>query len=697
MTDKTPHETDKTTTQFCGTSESNAQKSVEHQPARVWWLNLFFALSLVLSWALSTVGFYVLFSDWPVETPFGIDTLIGQIHVQIQASKIAFWGQSGRAMFCAFLGVFLVGYMSRSMVRQGPRILSVLMLAAGLFLSGMSGFVVIWSHNNHEGLLTDRLNIAIEQVNEHYAYKFAGGKEEISQNLERQSRISSLSEKLREFEEDIKDYKTDFYRFSRLLRAIKYEPFNSSWIRAQVERIYGDERNLMLQYLLGEHGAESGFGHKTTVLTGNMAKEWAMKLHGLCKEITANTRILAQPPMMDDPYLEPCARTDRELEEAFQVNSFLADGQPNHAWLTGAFIDGLEDRFIGPLLRDTENNFFRLYISVEQGRQSGSEDSSDQYKWVDFDEEFRLRIDSIRAHAQKDLPDFATAFNELRKLSEELADLLSEEGEIAYPVTTPESLRMHAVVRERFLAIWFGSYYVPGRYLNKNHLDTTQLDSAVLFPAITAVNEMALFNREKFVTTLEDQLQIGLFPYLRVQLLGVADCGFECGRRIDALKKEHEVLARNLEALGLEYLSTASALDIEGELMRDPEVGLDVHERKLLRGLVRQREATLNNEWFAYFLASLADLLAVALGVFAILSAHGPAGMLHIPTHRDRFSGFFEIVGHFRRNMHMPRWISSVRDLFRDNDPQRVNVLLQIVSIVLIFLTLLWAVYIHYD
>nr|VFJ66032.1 MAG: hypothetical protein BECKDK2373C_GA0170839_11397 [Candidatus Kentron sp. DK] len=625
-------------------AEPAVGKGAKRQPVRTRWLNLFFALLLILSWLLSTVGFYVLFSAWSIETPFDLGEIIKQVSDRIRepgiGPKIAFGAQVGLAMFFAALGAFLVGAMSRSAARldlgPGRRLLSGLLLVVGLFISGMSGFVVIWSYNNHESLLKEHkegignsFDIAIGQVRDHYAARFAGERKKILQDQDRQNRIENLSGRREGFRQEIEKYGKEFDRFSRLLRALEGNTANPAWILGRVKEIYGEERNRMLRHLLGEDGVERGFGRRTTEFMGAMAKDWARELHALCKGLSSVTGDLAGALGTDDPTSAPCVPTGKALEADFQRNSLFGNRKPNHPWLTGAFIEGLEDKFIGPLLRDVEERFSRFSSLAGKGKpqSGGAGGSSDRFQWAtDFDNKFRARRDSIYAHVQKNPPKFTTAFEALKKLSTDLAGLLSEEP---LSVTPPKPRRLHTVVREKFFAMWFGSaYYVPGRYLNEAHLKTNQSDSTTLFRAIEAVNEFTHFSREGFVTALEDQLRTGLSPSLRVQLLGVANCGRQCGRRIAALKKDHEVLAGNLEALHSKYpkyLATASAGDIEGKLMMETGVDLDNRERDLLSGVVREYTAKLNNEWFAYFLASLADLLAVAFGIFAVLSARGPA------------------------------------------------------------------------
>nr|VFK68080.1 MAG: hypothetical protein BECKUNK1418G_GA0071005_11931 [Candidatus Kentron sp. UNK]VFK73344.1 MAG: hypothetical protein BECKUNK1418H_GA0071006_11911 [Candidatus Kentron sp. UNK] len=129
------------------------EESPEPQPGQShWWgrlwswlkdrflLNLFFLLLLILSWMLSTVGFYVLFSTWSIETPFELDALIGQIQTQWGKAGswdqlLGFWGPWVLAMFFAALGAVLIGTMSRHVVRLWGRLiafpLSVLLLLLG--------------------------------------------------------------------------------------------------------------------------------------------------------------------------------------------------------------------------------------------------------------------------------------------------------------------------------------------------------------------------------------------------------------------------------------------------------------------------------------------------------------------------------------------------------------------------------------
>nr|VFK34867.1 MAG: hypothetical protein BECKMB1821I_GA0114274_10881 [Candidatus Kentron sp. MB]VFK77010.1 MAG: hypothetical protein BECKMB1821H_GA0114242_10901 [Candidatus Kentron sp. MB] len=686
MTEKTRHETDNPATGFDDTTDgieeqekktrdsfhsspspassptpdakSTDEKNAERKPARGrWWnrlwnwlknralLDLFFAVLLILSWALSSVGFYVLFSAWSIEAPFGIDALIEQIKQSWRGpgigAKIAISGKLVLAMFFAALGSFLVWAMSRSTARidlgPGRRLLSAMLLLVGLFISGMSGFVVIWSYNNHDQLRQDyqegvehRFNIAVERVKDHYAPLFDKEKQKILQGQNRQNQIASLSQEQGGFEEEIETHTNDFEKFSKFLRAIRDNFYNRTWVQGQVDKIYGKDRNPMLSHLLGETGAAWGFGPKTTEFAGSMAMGWARELHRLCKRLSLTTQELEQALGTNNLASKPCPRKDEELKREFKSRS-LINGKPNHVWLNGAFVDDLEDRFIGPLLKDTKNRLSRFSDSVKLGKQSKSGDSSDKSKWVNFDTMFESRIAPIRTHAKQDPPDFPAAFQALQRLSEELSDQLSEEGGAAYPVSAPTPQRLHTVVRERFFAMWFGSaHYVPGRYLNEQHLGpdssgSTQSDSKTLSRVIEAVNEMTHFSREGFVTALEDQLQKRLPAYQRAQLLGVADCGRECGRRIAALRENNQDLAGDLKTLGLEYLATASAGDIEGKLVIEMGVDLDDRERDLLQGFIHERTAKLNNEWFAYGLASLADLLAIALGIFAVLSKRGPA------------------------------------------------------------------------
>lgn len=622
------------------------EKSPEHQPGRGhWWdrlwswlkdrflLNLFFLLLLILSWMLSTVGFYVLFSTWSIETPFELDALIGQIRIQWGKAEswdqlIGFWGPWVLAMFFAALGAVLIGTMSRYVVRLWGRLiafpLSVLLLLLGFFISGMSGFVVMWSYNNHEALLQDyrkgirhRLDVAIKRVEDYYAPKFAKEKREIREGQQKQKRINSLSGRREKFRQEIDKYKDEFDRFSRLFRGIEGNTRRQLWIQRQVERVYKDSRDPivkpMISHLLGENGVEPGFGRKTTEFAGAIAKDWARRLHKLCKDLSSATGDLARALGTDDLTSEPCVPTEKDLEAEFDAKSLFRNGKPNYAWLTGAFIEGLEDKFIGPLLDDVKGRSLGFSILAGEGKPSGAGSSSDRLQWAtDFDDTFRSRIKSIREeHTKKDSPDFIAAFEKLEKLSTDLNDQLSKKEKTAYPVDTPEPQRLHTVVRERFLATWFvNTYHVPERYLNEKRLITIQPPSTELFRTIEAVNKMTHFSREGFVTALEDSLQMGLSPYLRVQLLGVADCGHddECGRRIAALKKDHEPLARNLENLGLEYLFNTSA-------------DLDDRERDLLQGVIRERTATVTDEYFAQLLASLSDILAIALGIFAVVSA----------------------------------------------------------------------------
>nr|VFK73731.1 MAG: hypothetical protein BECKUNK1418H_GA0071006_12662 [Candidatus Kentron sp. UNK] len=376
----------------------------------------------------------------------------------------------------------------------------------------MSGFVVMWSYNNHETLLQDyqegirhRFEVAIQRVKDYYEPRFEKEKWEIHEGRRKQERIKSLSERGEDFQQEIDRYRDEFDRFSRLFRAIGGNPSNQDWIRGQVERIYKDGRDPivtpMISHLLGEIGAEPGFGPKTTEYAGEVAKEWARRLHKLCKDLSSATGDLARALGTDDLTSESCVLTEKDLEAEFDAKS-LINGKPNDAWLTRAFIEGLEDKFIGPLLNDVEGQFRNFFILAKQRKPSGTGGSSDRFQWANnFDNPFRSRIRSIRdEHTKKDPPDFSAAFKELNKLSTHLNDQLSKKEKTAYLVDTPEPRRLHTVVRERFLATWFvNTYHVPERYLNKERLITTQPPSAELFRTIKAVNEMTHFSREGFV------------------------------------------------------------------------------------------------------------------------------------------------------------------------------------------------------
>nr|VFJ44101.1 MAG: hypothetical protein BECKFM1743A_GA0114220_100146 [Candidatus Kentron sp. FM]VFJ44525.1 MAG: hypothetical protein BECKFM1743C_GA0114222_100128 [Candidatus Kentron sp. FM]VFK05986.1 MAG: hypothetical protein BECKFM1743B_GA0114221_1000812 [Candidatus Kentron sp. FM] len=665
MTEKTRHETDKTTTEFDGTWEvidkleadtrdfflgnppppsspspdakPAAEENNESEPEQNRLLNLFWWLLLFLSWALSTVGFYVLFSGWSVETPFGTDAFIANI----QPEKLSFWIQLILAMFFAFLGAFLVGRMSRSMVRRelgpGTRLISILLLGIGLLLSGMSGFVVIWSFNNHEALLAKhqarldrRLDAAIEDVKEYYADRFKGenGKsKKLRQEQDRQGQIESFSNKADEFQKRIDEYDSEngeFKRSLRFLRAIGSD-HSQTWIRGRIEEFYGnpDHRNPMLCHLLGECGAgEPGFGRETTVLIGKMAEESVVNLHGLCEEIASNIRDLRA----GEPDSKPCARINedlKDLKEEFNAKSLSMSKQPNHDWLTGAFLSGLENRFIGPRLLDVKGQLLKFKNLLKGETQSDPKYSSDEYGWINFDDKFRSRRKPIDDHKDEDPPRFTAAFKKLKTLSNDLARLLGEEE--PRPVVSPKPQRLHTVVRERFFTTIFpfaNAYYVPGRYLNKENLvtDQNQIKSAKLITAIEEVNETMPFSREELVTTLADRLGRRLSPYLRVQLLGAAHCGNDCQQRIDALRMDHETFAGKLEEPSMKDLATTSARDIENRLG-----ALTDRERDLLWGAIEKRKATANNEWFAYILAALFDVLAVVLGVFDEMRKRGPA------------------------------------------------------------------------
>nr|VFK23023.1 MAG: hypothetical protein BECKLPF1236C_GA0070990_100033 [Candidatus Kentron sp. LPFa] len=695
MTEKAQQETDKTATGSDNTwevidrlekdardfflgdpsppgAESTAGKDPEPQFGQRGWLKrswdflwqvllskLFWFLLLSLSWALSTVGFYVLFSTWSIETPFGIDVLIGQFQTQWKEANswgqlLEFWGRLVLSMFFAFLGAFLVGRMSRSMVRRGPgpgtRLISFLLLAAGLLLSGMSGFVVIWSHNNHEALLKDHramldrsLDAAIKDVRYHYAREFKGkdGKSEVlRQERERLGRIEGLFNKIEGFQARIDEYDSDdgeFRRFLRFLRAIGSDQ-SQGWIRRNIEDIYRNPnyRNEMLRHLLGEGGkGGAGFGRETTVLIGKMTEEWIGKLHDLCEDIASDTRSLKE----SDP--ESCAslKTDiDEFKQAFRTQSVSLGKQPNIDWLTGEFLDELKERIIGFRLRNVKDRLSRFDSLLKQEKQFDTENSSDKYRWIDFDDEFQSRRKSIDAHKEEKDPDFDAAFEKLKKLSSELARLL---GETPHPVASPEPQYLHAVVRERFFTTvvpFVNAYHVPERYLNEKNLvtdpATDQIIPAKLIMDIEAVNETMPFSREELVIALEDRLGRLLPPHLRVQLLGVAKCGSknDCEERIGALKKEYEKLAEALEKepenlaealekLGWKSLAEASAGDIENRL----EGTLTNRERMLLRGVIEKQKITANNEWFAYILAALCDILAIFLGIFDEMRKRGKA------------------------------------------------------------------------